>query len=179
MSICISTVQLSPHHVQHGEQDVPGLPYYRPPAPEGSSVRGNLLPLPSPRVQPFILNTSSSSLCAKHTPSSMERRTSPACDYRPCPRRRAVLCAAINCRVESALSPLIKPKQNKNFQNKTKSFKSEHYKLKSEHYKLKSEHFYFSKQNKIFQNKTLSFFKTKQNSFKSKQNLNISRTFSK
>ena len=179
MSICISTVQLSPHHVQHGAQDVPGLRLPSVPAPEGSSVRGNLLPLPSPRVQPFILNTSSSSLCAKHTPSSMERRTSPACDYRPCPRRRAVLCAAIYCRVESALSPLIKPKQNKNFQNKTKSFKSEHYKLKSEHYKLKSEHFYFSKQNKIFQNKTLSFFKTKQNSFKSKQNLNISRTFSK
>ena len=112
MSICITTVQLSPHHVQHGEQDVPGLPYYRPPAPEGSSVRGNLLPLPSPRVQPFILNTSSSSLCAKHTPSSMERRTSPACDYRPCPRRRAVLCAAIYCRFhphESNPSSLILP----------------------------------------------------------------------
>jgi len=44
MSICISTVQLSPHHVQHGAQDVPGLRLPSVPAPEGSSVRGNKLP---------------------------------------------------------------------------------------------------------------------------------------
>ena len=46
------------------------------------------------------------------TTSSMERRTSPACDYRPCPRRRAVLCAAIYCRFhphESNPSSLILP----------------------------------------------------------------------
>jgi len=96
----------------------------------------------------------------------MERRTSPACDYRPCPRRRAVLCAAIYCRVESAHSPPIKTKQNKILQIKTKISKTKQI-FSNPNIINQNPNIINSKQNTfILKNKTKQN-KTKQNFFKS------------